>query len=108
MKLILSSISQVLFKLSTKNLLCIALWTFLVQKGAIFGQKATKWKCLDMKYGPFFHFSMSFQIVITQLGYSSMYHMVGRIAEMLPVLLKFSNYEKTTNKKTRQSVYYSA
>ena len=85
-----------------------ALWTFLVQKGAIFGQKATKWKCLDMKYGPFFHFSRSFELVIAQLGYSSMYHMVGRIAEMLPVLVKFSNYEKTTNKKTRQSVYYSA
>ena len=93
---------------SNKRITNTALWTFLVQKGAIFGQKATKWKCLDMKSVPFFHFSGSFEIVITQLGYSSMYHMVSRIAEMLPVLVKFWNHEKTTNKKTRQSVHYSA
>ena len=61
-----------------------------------------------MKSVPFSHFSGSFEIVITQLGYRSMYNMVSRIAEMLPVLVKFSNHEKTSNKKTRQSVYYSA
>ena len=60
-----------------------------------------------MNYAPFPHFSRSFEIVIAQLDHSSMCHMISRIAEMLPVLVKFSNYEKTTNKKTRQSVYYS-